>query len=267
MTYPFKRRLWIGVAVVTLLACNLVESATEDNKLVTEDRPGIVLYAPANGNVYAAGALVTFHAEARDLGSGITRIEFTIDVPGQEVKLVKQADSSAERYQAFASWQAFGSQSYLVTARAYRDPGTPDDPSDDVPSNTARALIEVRGGTVLQPSTPAADDSITPEAVTTEETPVSAPNSLENVLPSPGFPGTINAAAPQIPVRQGPSPNYITVLQLDPGSSVEIVGRSEDSAWYVIRVASDAYGWVLTSFVDATLDISALPVIAAPPRQ
>jgi len=58
----------IGVLLCATLACSLVAEGTvsDERRLVTEERPALVLLAPTNGNVYAAGTDVIFHAIATD---------------------------------------------------------------------------------------------------------------------------------------------------------------------------------------------------------
>lgn len=241
-----KPWLWLIILWVPALACNLTESSTpQDNKLVTEERPSIVLLAPASGSVYAEGTVVTLHAEALDLKEGVSRIEFVIDLPGEPLTLVQFAETPSERFQAIQTWQSFGNQTYIVEARAYRDPGTPQDPSDDVPSNVEQVLIEIRRTANVnsppQINTPTPDDSGLPDAVGN---------------------GTINAA--DTVVRQGPATTYPVVTTLNVGDSVEIVGRSEDNLWFVIDINGGA-AWVFQQFVSAEIAVEQLSVIGAPP--
>jgi hypothetical protein len=52
---------------------------------------------------------------------------------------------------------------------------------------------------------------------------------------------------------------------LSQGQTVDLVGRSVDSSWFVIRVG-DGYGWVFVGFVQVSGDISTLAVVEAPPQ-
>lgn len=84
--------------------------------------------------------------------------------------------------------------------------------------------------------------------------------------PEPGVP-TGRVTAPQgVNVRSGPGTNF-PVLGVAPfGAEGEIIGRSADSAWWVVAIPSapGGSGWVSADFVAAS-NAEDVPIIAAPP--
>ncbi len=243
------RRLSLVILAMLLagLACNLTnEENVPRDKLVTEERPALVLLAPANQNRYQAGATVTFHAVARDIVDGVARIEFIVDIPGDTQTLIENSSDPEgdAQLEAILEWIAVGNQTYIVEARAYRADGTP--------SNTEQIIIEV----VDMDATPA-----TPTEVEEEDT--TPADALQFDLPDTGVTGTIMADA--VPVRQGPDTAlYPIVLELNSGDEVPIAGRSVDDLWYVVEL-DDGYGFVLKLMVQPNGDTSSLPPIEPPP--
>lgn len=237
--------------LLATLACNLIseDSATSEKPLLTEDRPTVLILAPAASTAYAVGSEVTIHAIARDLGPGVARIEATIDIPGQPVILTQEAANPAgdARLEAILTWTAAGNQAYLVNVQAFRADGT-------------ASAIETTS-IMIKPAPDILPPAVTPESSTSGG---SGPTATEeiNQIPNlpPGLPGTVNAITP---VRQGPDPSYQIVLTAGQNEEVSVVGRSADATWYVIQVGT-GYGWIFASFVNVTGDTSTLPVVDAP---
>jgi hypothetical protein len=230
------------------LACNLTnEENVPREKLVTEERPALVLLAPANQNRYQAGATVTFHAVARDIVDGVARIEFIIDIPGDTQTLIENSSDpdGDPQLEAILDWTAVGNQTYIVEVRAYRADGTP--------SNTEQIIIEVvdlDATATLDTPTETEEDDTTPA------------DALQFDLPDTGVTGTIMAP---VPVRQGPNTAlYPIVRELNSGDEVPIAGRSVDDLWYVVQL-DDGYGYVLKLMVQPNGDTSTLPPIEPPP--
>jgi hypothetical protein len=243
------------------LACTLVTEGTitDTDRLVREDRPALVLLAPVTGNVYAAGTEVTLHAIATDIEGTVSRIEFIIDLPGEEKVLVYPSDNpeGEPSLEAVVTWEAFGNQTYIVHAHAYRAAGDPNDPVDDIPSNEGLTSITVidPSSTGPIPDTPPVDE--TPEV--TENAPTDDStidlDSLQVIVAS------VSAIA--APVRQGPGVTYNLIQNLSQGTMIEVVGRSEDLVWFAIRL-DNGVGWVFTDVIDFPGSINDLPVINAP---
>lgn len=237
--------------LLAMMACNLIseDSATSEKPLLTEDRPTVLILAPAAGNAYAVGSEVTIHAVARDLGPGVARIEVTIDIPGQPVILTQEATNPAgdARLEAILTWTAAGNQAYLINVQAFRADGT------------ASAIATT--SMMIKPAPDILPPAVTPESSTSGGSEPAATEEVGGIpnLP-PGLPGTVNAITP---VRQGPDPSYQIVLTAGQNEAVTVVGRSADATWYVIQVGT-GYGWIFASFVNVTGDTSTLPVVDAP---
>ena len=258
---PKRNSQPILIALIALLfatlACNLIseDSATSEKPLLTEDRPTVLILAPAAGNAYSVGSEVTIHAVARDLGPGVARIEATIDIPGQPVILTQEATNPAgePRLEAILTWTAVGNQAYLVNVQAFRADGTA--------SAIATTSLMIKPAPDILPPLP--------PAVTPDQSAISGgsqPAATEEVsdisnLP-PGLPATVNAITP---VRQGPATTYQIVLTAAQNEEFSVVGRSADFAWYAVKVG-DGIGWILATFVNVTGDTNTLPVVDAPPQ-
>ena len=86
--------------------------------------------------------------------------------------------------------------------------------------------------------------------------------------PVPGVPSAI--AIDHINVRSGPSVQYPIYGIAQPGSSAEIIGKSEDGEWWVVKLPTDlvgaGQGWVSAQYTQAT-NAENVPVIPAPPLE
>lgn len=91
------------------------------------------------------------------------------------------------------------------------------------------------------------------------------PPTVEPVPPGPDDPqATVLQPAY---VRQGPGEAYPAYGTAQPGQTALVIGRSEDSAWWVVRVNPQiipaGFAWVQASLVQAA-NVENAPVIAAP---
>ncbi|MES0362032.1 MAG: SH3 domain-containing protein, partial [Anaerolineales bacterium] len=107
------------------------------------------------------------------------------------------------------------------------------------------------------------------EVTNAENVPIIPTPPLGDVEFPPPETGTPTATALQpINVRSGPSTDYPSYGIAPTGSTAEVVGISEDSAWWVVKVstdfAPDGQGWVTADFVEVTGGDD-VPTIAAPP--
>lgn len=66
-------------------------------------------------------------------------------------------------------------------------------------------------------------------------------------------------------VTSGPGPEYDTIGILQAGQTVEVIGRSEDSQWWVVRARNltGGQGWVAANAV-TTANAEDVPIVAAP---
>jgi uncharacterized protein YraI/heat shock protein HslJ len=98
------------------------------------------------------------------------------------------------------------------------------------------------------------------------------------VLPAPPVPPTVQPVAPgpddpqatvlqPVYVRQGPGETYPAYGTAQPGQTALVIGRSEDGAYWVVRVnpqiIPSGFAWVQASLVQAK-NVENAPVIAAP---
>lgn len=234
--------LVVLVLIAATLACNLIseDTITENERLVRSDRPALILLAPQNGDRYADGTQILFHVMVTDV-VGISRIEVIINLPGDETVLTQTVDPPGQNIEAIIPWLPPGVGDYLVSVYAYRPEGDSNDPLDDVPSNEGLVLVKV----VPPPGS-------SPVAPTPEPT-------IPDIA---GVPARVDGTVP-VPVRQGPGTTYANVQELVPGTEVEVVGRSEDMLWLVIRLPS-GFGWVFRDTIAIEADISDLPLVEAP---
>jgi hypothetical protein len=245
--------LLITIMVTAAFACNLTtDGSAPQQKRVTEERPAIVLLAPAASSDFAAGTSITFHAMARDVGPGVARVEFKINVPGDPITLVQNAPNpnGQPTLEAILTWQAVGNQTFLVEAQAFRADGTP--------SNLEQTSITVVGSNAID------SESSSGAGTSSQSNPQNAAPPLALDLPEGGITGTI-IGGDNVPIRQGPDTTYPTVTLLNQGDAIEIVGRSVDTVWYVIRV-DGGFAWVIGASVQVDADTTNLPVVEAPPQ-
>jgi hypothetical protein len=254
------------------LACSLANTKTPGKKLVVAERPALVLLAPANQNQYLVGTMVNFHAQARDIEQGVARIEITINLPGDPVTLIANAETPEGQptLEAILPWQAVGNQTYLVEAQAFRADGTgsnlvqvsitvvnPNPSSQQDLSDTSVPTATTDDGSFPSPDASSASDLVSPQA--TEET--APPINLGSDLPVAAT-GTIILQS--VPIRQGPSPAFPTVMNLSQGQTVNIVGRSIDNLWFVVKL-EQGYGFIFQASVQGEVNLDTLPVVDSPP--
>jgi len=93
-----------------------------------------------------------------------------------------------------------------------------------------------------------------------------SPPPVDLPPPAPGLP--YGVATSYVNVRTGPSVQYPIYGIASPGDSAEILGRSEDGNWWVVKLPTEfvgaGQGWVAAEFVEAH-DAENVPVIPTPP--
>jgi uncharacterized protein YgiM (DUF1202 family) len=63
----------------------------------------------------------------------------------------------------------------------------------------------------------------------------------------------------------GPGTDYAFIAELPAGMLLEIVGRSENGAWTVVRLAGGTEGWIPAEDLETATDLSLLAAIDDPP--
>ena len=84
--------------------------------------------------------------------------------------------------------------------------------------------------------------------------------------PTPGIPTGRSTAPNGLNIRSGPGTNFPVLATVRYGTEGEIIGRSADGNWWVVRMPSapGGSGWASASFV-AVSNAADVPIIAAPP--
>jgi len=103
------------------------------------------------------------------------------------------------------------------------------------------------------------------DSVTVIATP-DVPPAVETTPPAEGVPAA--TAIDYIYIRSGPGTEYLAYGMAAPGATGEVAGKSEDGAWWQVKV-STAYvagglGWVSADWV-TTVNTENVPVVPAPP--
>jgi uncharacterized protein YraI len=92
------------------------------------------------------------------------------------------------------------------------------------------------------------------------------PNLPVAVVPTPASGQPAGVASYNTAIMSGPGEAYVLYAALLGGASVEVLGISEDSLWWVISVppAPNGQGWVSAAFL-ATTGAESVPVVTTPP--
>lgn len=108
------------------------------------------------------------------------------------------------------------------------------------------------------------------DAADAENVPVVPTPPLEEIIiptPQPGVPSA--EALDAINVRSGPGTDYPAYGVAPEGMMFEVVGKSEDGGWWVVKIPTQyvgtGQGWVSDDFVK-TRDVGGAPVVPAPPK-
>lgn len=251
----FRQPLALFTTLLLLLSmsCTLIAEGTltDDQRLVRDQRPALLLLAPVTNSQYAPGTEVVLHALAQD-SVGVSRVDFIIEAPGLEEQLTvlvppPQPDTPVN---AIVRWQPPVQELYILEVRAFRAAGDPADPNDDISSNVAIRTFEVVPHPVAENPVP----SSTTTAPTTTGT---SSSGLATVA------GLVNNAE-NVPIRQGPGPRYAVVEEAAPGTKLNVVGRGIYSIWLVVELQT-GFGWIIAEAVTLGGDIATLPPVEAPP--
>lgn len=261
--------IWLVLCLIlTTLACSLSPAgdspSTGDNRPVLgEDRPAIVFLAPQMGNKYAAGSQILLHAEARDLGAGVARIEFYDNFDTLIETVTAENPAGQPVLTAIVPWQSTMSQVHFLKARAFRADGTQ--------SNLQEISIEIvalesfaASETTAEPAVTevaTADstsaESTTPEPAASAETPAVSGDPLQVRLNA-----TVNGAE-TLNVRSGAAVSASVLQTVRRGAQLELVGRSADNQWYATPLANGSYGWVFGQYLQIEGDPTTLPLVTS----
>jgi len=96
------------------------------------------------------------------------------------------------------------------------------------------------------------------------ETLLPSKTSTPNSTPTEAFVST-GVSKGNINMRAGPDTVYPVLTQIATGTELTLVGRNNDGTWLIIRTPDNQEGWVLTTLIETSIDISSLPITKAPP--
>lgn len=101
----------------------------------------------------------------------------------------------------------------------------------------------------------------TPDILLAERTPV--PNVPTTAPKNQQATGTVNVQI--LNLREGPATSFEIVDRLQQDTQVVITGRLSDSVWLKVTVPSiGKEGWVAAEYINASVDVSTLPVVQPP---
>lgn len=100
-----------------------------------------------------------------------------------------------------------------------------------------------------------------PAVSTGQETPDQPVATPETTVPAPAQADTsavVNVTG--LNLRMGPGYGYGVIRVLPEGQNLEVLGRSVNAEWIEIRLDEQTGGWVYGRYLDASIDLAALPV-------
>lgn len=135
------------------------------------------------------------------------------------------------------------SASVIVSAS---DTPKPTETSTVTPSETKEPTA-TKTPTATRTERPTATPSITKTpsntpTVTPSQTPTATNTDIPTLTPTPATP--IASMRRQLSVRQGPGSQYPPLTTLAAGDTVDILGISEDGAWFQVRLQDGSLGWL-----------------------
>lgn len=108
----------------------------------------------------------------------------------------------------------------------------------------------------------------------TEQLPIVAPRAAQEAAPvrPTSTPASLQATSAlfvtayrEVNVRSGPGTEYVSIGSLQPGSSADVTGRSEDNEWLRIRYIGEE-GWVAFFVVNLTGLIEEINIVQVAPN-
>lgn len=104
-------------------------------------------------------------------------------------------------------------------------------------------------------------------AATSSPTPTDAPTATHTLTPTETLPATpILRIGRSMSVRLGPGADFPQVLSLEAGDQLDVIGISQDGAWYQLLLPDGTLGWIVASgsLVSVIGDASVIKVVEAP---
>jgi len=248
-----------SLLMLAALACSLSATGSgeaDTRPVVSEDRPAVVLLAPQSGERYAQGTTVLLHAQARDLGNGIAKIEF-YDNFEAVISTVNASNPQGDpTLTALVEWQPPSAQRHFVRVKAFR--------ADGSESQVQEVSIEV-----VEAAAPAVQLNAAPVEPVAEEAPAqpeqeSEPAAQSQDEPAQEAPSTLQAVVVLDVVNVRVAPDVTAQIAQTPltgGTTITLVGRSADNLWFATPLASGSVGWVFGDTLTIQGDGAALPLV------
>lgn len=271
-----KHWIFLLPLLLATLACSFAVAndstdATDLRPVVDEARPAVTILSPRADETYALGTTVLLLAEARDLTSGVTEIIFLDNFDGEIGRVTASNVAGDGILTGVVEWQPPTAQRHFIKAQAVR--------ADGVRSDIREVSILVAAVEGFQPaaqSAPQTDaDAPVSEITAPTQTTVSnepQPTATDEPItqePAPAEPestGTLQGTTTvTINIRVAPNTAAaIAANPLQPNTTIDLIGRSEDNLWYAIPLSTGGTGWVFGSGVTVNGDPNQLPLVAAP---
>ncbi len=137
-------------------------------------------------------------------------------------------------------------------------------------------LSSCEAASVSTPAATAVRATSTMQPAARSENPIveqAKPTAAATRLPAQVIPVTAPTQAPTtidaevtadvLNVRVGPGLNHRIMAKLAAGQTVRVEGRSQTGEWLAVRLADGSEGWVYSSYLRTSADLSSLPVMEA----
>jgi hypothetical protein len=129
-------------------------------------------------------------------------------------------------------------------------------PAADVPAQTPAALSEI---IMLQERI----ELLTGKVIAIRANAPYLPTPTATLLPPPPKP-IVMAHQGGVNLRSGPSDDYFRVGRIAKGESLEIVGRNNDSSWWLVTTPGGSLAWVCSKVVAAYNLNNNIPIVTIP---
>jgi uncharacterized protein YraI len=265
------------IASFALVACDMAASPEEDSNF--EGPPIVRIAAPLAGDTYREGVSVDILIRVENAGADIARVAIQVD--GEIVGESSLPNSEGQAsFTVQLGWTALGVGPHTVGAVASRADTTVSEPASvtinvvaapqsatSTQSNVVQATATTESNAGFTQPTQQENSNQQPQATNTE---AQAPTVASTNTSAPA-PATATPSRPMVNVttganiRSGPSQAFNPPIgSLAVGATAPILAVNTDGTWYKIQYYNGT-GWIFSSTVSVTGDISGLPREAGPP--
>ncbi len=251
-----RQRILILLLLITVLLTACVQE--------TNTGPRAWIDSPRGGATIPVGSPITVvsHAYARE---GLAEIVLYVD--GKAYQRSAPAETNANFSDFSQEWMPTQPGTYSLQVRAY-------DLNGDT-GNPATVTLNVVGEVVAEA---AAVEPVDPPTATYTPEVTDTPTVTPIISDTPTLTATPTQAAPEVVCppqatalknsncRSGPGSAYEIIGSLNQGASSTVVGRNNDSSWWVIeRPGGSGNCWIWAELVQLSSTECDIPIVAAPP--